>query len=89
MSRFGEEQHPLFKRINSSIGFDMRLAPFDVEVSRAHARALSRLGVLDDDELGRLQGGLDTVAGEVQSGNFKAREDDEDVHMAIERRLIE
>jgi len=89
MSRFGEEQHPLFRRINSSIGFDMRLAPFDVEVSRAHARALNRLGVLDDDELGRLQGGLDTVAGEVQSGNFEAREDDEDVHMAIERRLIE
>ena len=89
MSRFGEEQHPLFRRINSSIGFDMRLAPFDVEVSRAHARALNRLGVLDEDELGQLQGALDTVAGEVQSGNFDPSPDDEDVHMAIERRLIE
>ncbi|CAN5592307.1 argininosuccinate lyase [soil metagenome] len=89
MSRFGEEQHPLFQRINSSIGFDLRLAPFDIEQSRAHARALLRLGVLDEDEHGRLQGGLDTVAGEVQSGNFEAAAGDEDVHMAIERRLTE
>jgi argininosuccinate lyase len=89
MSRFGEEQHPLFRRINSSISFDQRLAPFDVEQSRAHASALHRLGVLDDDEHGRIQGGLDTIAGEVQSGNFEAHDDDEDIHMAIERRLTE
>ena len=89
MSRFGEEQHPLFRRINSSISFDQRLAPFDVEQSRAHASALHRLGVLDDDEHARIQGGLDTIAGEVQSGNFATQGDDEDIHMAIERRLTE
>ena len=89
MSRFGEEQHPLFRRINSSISFDQRLAPFDVEQSRAHASALHRLGVLDDDEHARIQGGLDTIAGEVQSGNFATQDDDEDIHMAIERRLTE
>jgi argininosuccinate lyase len=89
MSRFGEEQHPLFQRINSSISFDVRLAPFDIEQSRAHARALHRLGVLDDDELGRIQGGLDTVAAEVQSGGFTPDATDEDIHMAIERRLTE
>ncbi|MDP9189670.1 MAG: lyase family protein, partial [Actinomycetota bacterium] len=89
MSRFGEDQHPLFRRINSSISFDQRLAPFDVEQSRAHARALQRLGVLDGDEHGRIQGGLDAIAGEVQSGNFAAHADDEDIHMAIERRLTE
>ncbi len=89
MSRFGEEQHPLFRRINSSISFDQRLAPFDVQQSRAHASALHRLGVLDDEEHGRIQGGLDTIAGEVQSGNFAAHDDDEDIHMAIERRLTE
>jgi len=39
MSRFGEEQDPLFRRINSSISFDWRLASFDIEQSKAHARA--------------------------------------------------
>ena len=66
MSRFAEEQDPLFRRINSSISFDRRLAPFDVEQSRAHARALSALGVLDDDELKQLLDGLDTVAAELE-----------------------
>ena len=45
MSRFGEPPDPLFQRINSSIDFDWRLGPYDVEQSRAHARALRELGV--------------------------------------------
>jgi argininosuccinate lyase len=89
MSRFAEEQDPLFRRINSSISFDRRLAPFDIEQSRAHARALQRLGVLDDDELTTLTEGLDAVAAELESGDFEVREDDEDIHMAVERRLTE
>jgi len=89
MSRFGEEQDPLFQRINSSISFDRRLAPFDVEQSRAHARALARLGVLSEAELGELSDGLDRVAAELESERFEVREDDEDIHMAIERRLTE
>jgi len=59
MSRFGEDQDPLFQRINSSISFDRRLAPFDIEQSRAHARALARLGVLSEEELTQIQSGLD------------------------------
>jgi argininosuccinate lyase len=89
MSRFGEEQDPLFRRINSSISFDWRLAPFDVGQSKAHARALARLGVLDDDELAKVTEGLETVGGELEEGSFEFREDDEDIHMAIERRLTE
>jgi argininosuccinate lyase len=89
MSRFGEEQDPLFRRINSSISFDWRLAPFDVGQSKAHARALARLGVLDDDELAKITEGLETVGGELEEGSFEFREDDEDIHMAIERRLTE
>ena len=65
MSRFAEEQDPLFRRINSSISFDRRLAPFDLEQSRAHVRALGRLGVLDDSEQATLLEGLDSVAGEL------------------------
>src|SRR4051794_24813842 len=89
MSRFGEEQDPLFRRINSSISFDWRLASFDIEQSKAHARALGKLGVLGDTELKEISEGLDRVAGELESGSFAYREDDEDIHMAIERRLTE
>ena len=89
MSRFGEEQDPLFARINSSISFDRRLAPFDVAQSRAHARALGRLEVLESGELETILGGLDQVAGELEEGRFEFGPDDEDIHMAIERRLTE
>ena len=89
MSRFAEDQDPLFRRINSSISFDRRLAPFDLEQSRAHARALSRLGVLAEDELKTMLEGLDSVAAELEDGSFEVDESDEDIHMAIERRLCE
>ena len=89
MSRFGEDQDPLFRRINASISFDRRLAPFDVEQSRAHARALNRLGVLDEAELKTILEGLDAVAAELESDNFEVAGGDEDIHMAIERRLTE
>jgi argininosuccinate lyase len=89
MSRFGEEQDPLFRRINSSISFDWRLAPFDIGQSKAHARALARLGVLDDGELATITEGLEQVGGELEEGSFEFRDDDEDIHMAIERRLTE
>src|SRR3954447_14203581 len=89
MSRFGEEQDPLFRRINSSISFDWRLASFDIEQSKAHARALQRLGVLDDAELETMTEGLAKGGAELDSGSFEFREEDEDIHMAIERRLTE
>ena len=89
MSRFGEEQDPLFRRINSSIAFDWRLAPFDIAQSKAHALILVKLEVLNDVELEQITGGLDSVAEELDQGTFEFSDDDEDIHMAIERRLIE
>jgi argininosuccinate lyase len=89
MTRFGEEQDPLFRRINSSISFDRRLAPFDIEQSKAHAGALGKLGVLDSGELESILEGLDQVAAEIQEGRFEFSDQDEDIHMAIERRLTE
>ncbi len=89
MPRFEDRPHELFARINDSIGFDRRLAPYDVAQSRAHARALRALGVLSEDELGRLDEGLAAVADELGGGSFAVAEGDEDIHMAIERRLTE
>ena len=89
MSRFGKPQDPLFRRLNSSASFDQRLWPHDIHGSRAHARALGAAGILTGEELASLNEGLDTVAGELQRGEFELRDDDEDIHMAIERRLTE
>ncbi len=88
MARFRDPPDPLFERLNASIGFDRRLAPYDVQQSRAHARALHAAGILDADELARMDQGLETVAEELQAGSFPF-ENAEDIHMAIERRLTE
>jgi argininosuccinate lyase len=89
MARFDTPQDPLFRRINTSLGFDRRLWPQDIRGSVAHARALHRAGVLDEAELATVTDGLGRVAGELERGEFPFREEDEDIHMAIERRLTE
>ncbi len=89
MPRFEQQPDPVFWQLNASLSYDRRLAPYDIRQSRAHARALRSAGVLDDAELDQLLGGLDRVEGEIESGRFPFEPGDEDVHMAIERRLTE
>jgi argininosuccinate lyase len=89
VSRFRDAQDPVFQRLNASIAFDRRLAPHDVEQSRAHVRMLAEAKVLTSDEAAELLRGLDVVATELESGSFRFDGGDEDVHMAIERRLTE
>jgi argininosuccinate lyase len=89
MSRFAEPQDPAFQRLNASIGFDWRLGPYDVAQSRAHAAMLAARGIIGDAERDQLIGGLDAVAKELEEGKFSFAPDDEDIHMAIERRLTE
>jgi argininosuccinate lyase len=89
MPRLPGEQDPLFRRLNASIEFDRRLWPQDIAGSKAHIRALRAAQILDDEELRILDEGLDAVAGELDRGEFEFRDDDEDIHMAIERRLTE
>jgi argininosuccinate lyase len=89
MPRFREPPDPVFWRLNASLRFDRRLAEYDVLQSRAHARALRGAGVLDDEELRQIEQGLDAVADELEDGSFPFEDSDEDIHMAIERRLTE
>src|ERR1700759_751531 len=89
MSRFSEPQHPAFRALNDSIAFDRRLAPYDVAQSRAHAAMLASRGIISDDEPDELHHGLDQVQRELESGSFPYADGDEDIHMAIERRLTE
>jgi len=89
MSRFSEPQDPLFRALNSSISFDFRLAPYDIEQSLAHARMLAHSAIIGADDLAAIEAGLAQVRDEVEGGRFQIHADDEDVHMAIERRLTE
>jgi argininosuccinate lyase len=89
MSRLPDPQDPLFRRLNSSIEFDRRLWPQDIAGSRAHVEALRGAGVLSDDEARELDAGLEHVAGELERGEFGFSANDEDIHMAVERRLTE
>ncbi|NCT89925.1 argininosuccinate lyase [Cellulomonas sp. APG4] len=75
--------------LSKSTQFDWRLAGQDITGSRAHARVLHRAGLLDDDELARMLDALDRLHEDVASGAFAAADDDEDVHTALERGLIE
>ena len=75
--------------LSKSTHFDWRLAPYDIAGSRAHARVLHSAGLLDDDGLDAMLGGLGRLADDVHTGAFLPAEDDEDVHTALERGLIE
>ncbi len=87
--RFAAEQAPLFERLNASIPFDHVLAPFDIAGSQAHVRMLAAIGAISEAERDELLVALGRVASEVEQGEFFWRLEDEDIHMALERRLTE
>jgi argininosuccinate lyase len=89
VSRLREPQHPDFRRLNASIGYDRRLWPYDVAQSRAHARMLAACGIVSAGDRDALLEGLDAVERELAGNCFPFAQDDEDIHMAIERRLTE
>jgi argininosuccinate lyase len=76
-------------RLSVSVQFDWRLAPYDLAGSRAHARVLARAGLLTAEELGRMLAALDDLEAACASGEFRPTVDDEDVHTALERGLLE
>jgi argininosuccinate lyase len=89
MSRFREPPDPVFRRLNASIGFDWRLAPYDIAQSKAHVAMLAEVGILTEPEAAELTRGLDEVGAELGRGELRFDDSDEDIHMAIERRLTE
>jgi argininosuccinate lyase len=89
MSRFSEPPDRTFRALNDSIGFDWRLGPYDVAQSRAHAAMLAARGIISDEDRTALEAALDRVEGELSSGSFRFADGDEDIHMAIERRVTE
>jgi argininosuccinate lyase len=87
--RFASPQDPLFQRLNSSIGFDYRLAPYDIEQSLAHVKMLAMQRIVEPADAREIARGLEAVREEIDNDSFQVHADDEDIHMAIERRLTE
>ena len=87
--RFSEPVDELVKRYTASIGFDYRLAEFDIQGSLAHAHMLCTAGVLTADDLAAIERGLGLIRDEIARGEFKWSLDLEDVHLNIEKRLTE
>ncbi len=88
-ARFAADQAAAFRRLNDSIGFDWRLGPYDVRQSRAHAEMLAAQGIIPAGEVDGLLAALDRVERELAEGTFPFSDGDEDIHMAIERRVTE
>jgi argininosuccinate lyase len=87
--RFAGGPAEALARLSVSVQFDWRLAPYDLLGSKAHARVLHRAGLLDDEELAAMLAALDQLREEVADGRFQPTFDDEDVHTALERGLLE
>jgi argininosuccinate lyase len=87
--RFESGPAEAMARLSLSTHFDWRLAPYDIAGSRAHARVLHAAGLLSDEELSGMQKALDELLADVESGAFTPVLEDEDVHTALERGLID
>ncbi|MFO7690243.1 MAG: argininosuccinate lyase [Cryobacterium sp.] len=87
--RFAGGPSPELARLSKSTHFDWMLAEYDLQGSRAHARALAAAGYLTDTELTAMIGALEELERAVVAGEFQPADTDEDVHSALERGLID
>jgi argininosuccinate lyase len=85
--RFNQETAASMQRLSESVSFDWRLFRFDILGSIAHAKALHRAGLLNEDELSKIETGLLAIEKEIVAGTFQFRAELEDVHMNIESEL--
>ena len=87
--RFESALHPAIAAFNASIDFDIELIDYDLTGSEAHAKMLAKTGIITIAEAEQLVTGLEQIRQEYREGRFQPTIDDEDVHFAVEHRLIE
>lgn len=87
--RFTEATHPVLERINRSVDVDARMWAQDIRGSQAHATMLAEVGLISQEERESILTGLTRVADEFKAEAFDFLPSDEDIHMAVERRLTE
>jgi argininosuccinate lyase len=85
--RFSEPVSDLVKRYTASVLFDHRMWRQDIRASLAHARMLTRQGIIVAADLAAIEQGMATITGEIEAGSFNWNLDDEDVHLNIEKRV--
>ena len=87
--RFRQPLDPAFERWQRSFPFDQGLLPYELEASRAHARALEHAGVLSSEELAEVVRGLEKIGEKAQAEPaFLADDEAEDVHHFVEKHLV-
>jgi argininosuccinate lyase len=86
--RFAQGPAAAMAALSKSTHFDWALAPYDIVQGRAHADALLRAGLLDEATHAAITAGLEQMGEEVASGALQPAESDEDVHGALESRLV-
>jgi argininosuccinate lyase len=86
--RFARGRLPEVEAFTASLPFDRRLYRHDILGSIAHARMLARVGLIRSSEARAIERGLGQIEQEIESGKFRFVTSDEDIHLAIERRLI-
>lgn len=87
--RFDAPTSPAMERFGSSLAVDLRMAAEEIRASQAHARMLGEVGIVTREEADALVGGLARVGEELASGEYRPANELEDIHMAVEARLVE
>jgi argininosuccinate lyase len=87
--RFSKPADKLAAQYTSSLSFDRRLYKQDIAGSTAHAKMLAKQGIISREDADAIIGGLAEIRAEIEGGNFAFKPEMEDIHMAIESRLIE
>ncbi|MGH8548076.1 MAG: argininosuccinate lyase [Methylococcales bacterium] len=87
--RFTETTDAFVETFTASVQFDQRLARYDIQGSKAHARMLNRIGVLTDAECNAIVDGLESILDDIERNDFNWSTSLEDVHMNIEARLTD
>ncbi|MBB5214066.1 argininosuccinate lyase [Parapusillimonas granuli] len=88
-ARFSEPVSDLVKRYTASVHFDKRLAHFDIDGSLAHAEMLASIGIISEGDRISIERGMGRIREEIDAGGFMWSLDLEDVHLNIEKRLVE
>ena len=87
--RFESALNPAIAVFNASISFDIELLEYDLTGSTAHAQMLAKTKIISEVEAQQLVSGLEQIRQEYRQGNFNPGVEAEDVHFAVEKRLIE
>lgn len=85
--RFTAGPAELMLTFSESVSFDRRLAPFDIQGSKAHSAMLAHVGIITKKERDEIHRGLDEILAEIEAGKFVWDTKLEDVHMNIEQAL--